>query len=65
MAKHHTNDLPAPIGNEGNSLCTGVSHFTRNGVVLFASVLIVFPLPWKAHLYDPMKVGRLDIFNDI
>mgnify|MGYP005954788269 CR=1 FL=1 len=40
MVKHHTNDLPAPIGNEGNSLCTGVSHFTRYGVVLFAAVCI-------------------------
>lgn len=65
MSKLYTVNLPVYIGNGGSSLCTGVSQFTRYGVVLFAAVSIVFPLPWKAHLYDPMKVGRLDIFNDI
>lgn len=65
MSKLYTVNLPVYIGNGGSSLCTGVAQFTRYGVVLFAAVSIVFPLQWKAHLYDPMKVGRLDIFNDI
>lgn len=65
MSKLYAVNLPVYIGNGGSLLCTGVSHFTMLGVVLLAAVSIVFPLPWKAHLYDPMKVGRLDIYNDI
>lgn len=65
MVKYYINDLFVFIGNEGNLLCIGVLYFIRYGVVLFVVVLIVFLLLGKVYLYDLMKVGKLDIFNDI
>lgn len=65
MVKYYNNDLFVFIGNEGNLLCIGVLYFIRLGVVLLVVVLIVFLLLWKVYLYDFMKVGRLDIYNDI
>lgn len=63
--KFYVVNLFVYIGNGGSLLCIGVLYFIMLGVVLLVVVLIVFLLLWKVYLYDFMKFGRLDIYNDI